>query len=47
MDGAWRGTYQPSSRAIRAKILVERIEAMNAAPEWTGCLPEQQEFTLL
>jgi hypothetical protein len=41
MDGAWYGSYQPSNRAIRAKILVERIEALNAASEWTGCMPEQ------
>jgi len=37
MDGAWRGSYQPSNRAIRAKILAERIEALNAASEWTEC----------
>lgn len=47
MDGAWRGSYQPSNRAIRAKILVERIEAMNSASEWMCCMPKQQEFMLL
>jgi hypothetical protein len=47
MDGAWRGSYQPSNRAIRVRILVERIEALNAASEWTECVREQQEFMLL
>jgi len=42
MDGAWRGSYQPSNRAIRAKILVERIEVLNAASEWTECRGELQ-----
>lgn len=34
IDSAWRGTYQPNSRAMRALILMERIEAMNAASRW-------------
>jgi hypothetical protein len=47
IDGAWHGSYQPSNRASRAKILVERIEALNAASEWPGRIPEQQEFVLV
>jgi hypothetical protein len=42
MDGAWRGPYQPSNRAIRARILVERIEALNSASEWTGYMPNNR-----
>lgn len=31
IDKAWRGTYQPSNKATRAQVLVERIEATNGA----------------
>ena len=31
IDSAWRGTYQPRSKETRAHIMVERIEAFNAA----------------
>lgn len=46
MDGAWRGTYQPSNRAVRATILTQRIEAFNGASEWQGVIPAQEEFML-
>lgn len=29
IDQAWRGTYQPASKELRAAVLVERIEQMN------------------
>lgn len=31
IDAAWRGTYRPRSKNLRAAILVERIEAANGA----------------
>jgi len=31
IDAAWRGTYRPRSKDLRAAILVERIEATNGA----------------
>lgn len=31
IDTAWRGTYRPRSKDLRAAILVERIEAANGA----------------
>ena len=31
IDAAWRGTYRPRSKDLRAAILVERIEAANGA----------------
>ena len=31
LDSAWRGTYQPASKELRAAILVERIEMLNGA----------------
>ena len=34
IDSAWRGTYQPASKEMRALILVERIEQMNGACRW-------------
>lgn len=36
IDKAWKGTYQPKSKDLRAHILVERIEHFNGA----GCLPD-------
>lgn len=47
MDGAWKGTYQPSNKAIRASILTARIESMNSASEWKGLTPKQEEFMLM
>lgn len=31
IDQRWKGTYQPKSKEMRARILVERIEAENSA----------------
>lgn len=33
-DGAWKGTYQPITKAMRAAVLVDRIEARNSAAVW-------------
>lgn len=34
IDGAWRGTYQPSNKAIRGIVLAERIEAQQSSSTW-------------
>lgn len=33
-DGAWKGTYQPLTRAMRAAVLAERVESRNSAAVW-------------
>jgi hypothetical protein len=43
LDSRWRGTYSPSSKAMRAAILTARIEAHNSASQWMGG-PAQEEF---
>jgi hypothetical protein len=43
LDSRWRGTYAPSSKAMRAAILTARIEVHNSASEWIGG-PVQEEF---
>ena len=39
IDEAWRGTYQPRSKEIRAVILVDRIEAVNGACRLSAAPP--------
>ena len=34
MDSAWRGTYTPPSKDVRAHVLRARIEAHGSAPFW-------------
>lgn len=34
MDTAWRGTYQPASKEVRALVMVDRIEAHRSAPAY-------------
>lgn len=34
LDGKWRGTYAPTSPAIRGIVLASRVEAMQSAPRW-------------
>lgn len=36
MDQAWKGTYQPSSKAVRGLVLANRIEAVQSSPVWHG-----------
>lgn len=31
IDKAWKGTYVPKSKELRAEIMVERIESLNGA----------------
>lgn len=34
IDSAWRGTYQPASKEMRAKVMRERIESVQSAAVW-------------
>lgn len=48
IDQRWKGTYVPQSRAIRAQILMERIERHASATYWNAeCVPSYQNFELL
>jgi len=42
MDHAWKGTYQPASKYVRAFIMRDRIESFNAAPRYTKTEKKQQ-----
>lgn len=42
-NNRWTGSYVPRSKAVRAEILVERIELHNAPAKFTK-LPEQMEL---
>lgn len=47
IDNAWRGTYVPQSRAMRAAILMERIEAHASSARWNAdVVPDYQNFDL-
>lgn len=35
LDQKWKGTYAPSSPAIRALVIAERVEAFNSPAVWT------------
>lgn len=46
LDKAWKGTYQPASKAIRGLVLANRIEAVQSSPVWHGFSQQQEmEFT--
>jgi hypothetical protein len=34
IDKAWTGAYAPASKAVRARILIDRIESHGSASEW-------------
>jgi hypothetical protein len=36
IDKRWKGSYSPQSKATRAVIIAERIEARQSAAEWLG-----------
>lgn len=47
IDSAWRGTYVPQSRAMRAAILMERIEAHASSSHWNpDIVPDYQNLDL-
>lgn len=47
IDKAWSGAYAPASRAMRAAILMERIERHASAAKWRSeCVPDYQNFDL-
>lgn len=43
MDGAWRGPYEPPTKAWRAQVIAARIESVQAAERWTG-IPKQADL---
>ncbi len=43
IDSRWTGAYSPSSRRMRALILMERIEAHAAAYRWNGATAGVQQ----
>lgn len=47
MDTAWNGPYAPRSRAMRALILMDRIEAHASAARWCGSNGVQHNLELL
>jgi hypothetical protein len=47
IDLAWRGTYTPASKSMRAAILMERIEMHASARRWCGTNGVQQNMELL
>ena len=47
IDKAWNGPYAPRSRALRAMIIMERIEAHASARRWVGSLGVQHNLELL
>jgi hypothetical protein len=36
IDSAWKGTYVPQSREVRAAIMMERVESHCSAKRWCG-----------
>jgi hypothetical protein len=36
LDKKWIGPYSPTSKRVRGLVLVDRIEAQNALPSWSG-----------
>ena len=43
LDTQWRGTYTPASKAMRAAVMRERIESVQAATYWVP-MPVQQDL---
>jgi hypothetical protein len=47
IDQRWRGTYVPQSRAVRAQILIDRIERHASAAYWSErAVPSYQNMEL-
>jgi len=44
MDVAWKGTYQPASKAMRGLVLAERIEQWQSSPVWHGAENMELDF---
>jgi len=40
IDQAWRGTYSPPTKEMRAQVMRSRIEAHNAPSRWDFSVPE-------
>jgi len=47
LDKKWEGPYAPRSRAMRALIMMDRIEAHASARRWCGSAGVQQNLELL
>jgi hypothetical protein len=47
IDQAWNGPYAPRSRAMRALIMMERIEAHASAARWAPSMGVQHNLELL
>lgn len=47
IDSAWRGTYTPASKSMRASILMERIEVHASARRWCETNGAQQNMELI
>lgn len=47
IDQAWNGPYAPRSRAMRALIMMERIEAHASAARWSPSMGVQHNLELL
>lgn len=46
IDKAWKGTYSPPSKDVRAAVMRSRIESQNSPARWSK-IPDQQEFELI
>jgi hypothetical protein len=40
IDSAWKGTYAPPTKEMRAQVMRSRIEAYNAPARWGFSVPE-------
>ena len=47
IDSRWRGTYTPASKAVRALVIMDRIDAHAKAHRWAGTTGNQLAFELL
>lgn len=47
IDNAWKGTYAPTSRSVRAIVIMDRIENHAKASRWCGTSGRQMNFELL
>jgi hypothetical protein len=43
IDSAWKGTYTPPTKEMRAQVMRSRIEAHNAPARWGFSVPEFQD----
>ena len=46
-DARWGGPYAPKSKALRARIIMDRIESHAKAHRWCGSAGQQRNFELL